>query len=211
MKIAIRVITICLVFLFTVNAIPPMTGFAMYNGIKLNDIYTLYDNTKFSFSPREVPDELSSYIKIKYEFNAMVSVNIYDINGIKVAEFTEDKVFGFDGPEMFVISLVFLEGEYFTLAIYMPNQGYKLEFSHGDKRDVPIDLSMEISTLDADGYKTASVFKNENMTIEDDVLSVVDGTSQAILSSNIDTMVEGDVVKYYTDWYLPDSAKVNIN
>ncbi len=174
------------------------------------DLMSKGDEVSKTASSAIALDGMSSYIKINYDSNKLVSINIFDQNGVSVAQISKDKYYGFDDNNKFDFTPLAFDDNNNRAILYMPRQGYKVVFSYGNESGTLIDFSVEVSTLDRDGFKTASVSYNTKKTESDGVLTAIDGATQAITRDNIGTVFNGDFTEQFTDWELPDMLKVNM-
>ncbi|MDR2713570.1 MAG: S-layer homology domain-containing protein [Clostridiales bacterium] len=156
----------------------------------------------------DIDEGMSNLLKLNYSCDAFIDVSIYDNNQNEVVKVAFDDFFGFDGSD-FIYHSYANEPGVTDATIYMPNKGYKVVFSYGDKAGVPVDFICEASTLVADGWKEVSINHRAAVTVAGGVISEFDGTVQAILSSNIGSIVGGTIITHYTDWELPNVRKVN--
>jgi hypothetical protein len=152
---------------------------------------------------------MADYIEIKYESDQLVTATVFDDGGSVAARASGNEYFGFDGRRFEFTPIEFSE-EGVNASIYMPNQGYRIEFTYGDAADDAVDFTAEVSTLVADGWRDTTVINVANITVEDGVLSVLDGTAQPITSGSISSLVDGEVTTHYTDWNLPSTMKVDL-
>ena len=74
---------------------------------------------------------MADSLKIKYSGNSFLTVNIYDKENNNVAQISENKYFGFDSDN-FSFTPLEIEEDSFSAIIYMPNCGYRIEFSSGN-------------------------------------------------------------------------------
>jgi hypothetical protein len=153
---------------------------------------------------------MSDMLKINFSCDTLVSVSIYDNNQKAVAKVSPDDFFGFDGSDFIFDSYAEKPG-ITDATIYMPNKGYKIVFSAGNKAGESVDFQYETSTLVADGWKDVSVTHSVKTTTANGVILTLDETTQAIQNKNIVSKIPGDIVKHYTDWKLQDALKLNLN
>ncbi|MDR1136179.1 MAG: S-layer homology domain-containing protein [Clostridiales Family XIII bacterium] len=163
-----------------------------------------------AFKVLAVDPGMSDRIKIHFTADKVVKATIYNTSNEIIAEAESYAYMGFDDGGLIYDN--FADDENSTEAnIYMPNQGYKLVFSYGDTAGESVDFKAEASTLAADGWKEVTVNHTADITVEDGVISVIDGLTQAITNENISSKIDGDVTINYTDWELPASTEINLN
>ncbi len=153
---------------------------------------------------------MSDNIKINYSSNKFLTVNIYDESNNNVAQISDNKYFGFDGDK-FSFTPLNIEEDNCRAVIYMPNSGYQITFSYGNEAGAVVDFEAEVSTLDADGWKSAGVTDTKAQTSENGLLASYDGTQNIINASNISEIVGGTLQNHLTDWKLPASMKLDFN
>jgi uncharacterized protein YjdB/pimeloyl-ACP methyl ester carboxylesterase len=162
-----------------------------------------------AIAPLSADAGMSEQLKIRYVCDTDIDATVYDAAGHVVASANGFEHDGFDG-ENFIYDSFSDDTDSAEASIYLPNQGYKIVFSHGNAAGVPVDFQCEASTLVADGYKEVSVQHSANTTTADGVILTLDGTAQAILGENISSKITGDVVGHYTEWELQDVLKMNL-
>ncbi len=153
---------------------------------------------------------MSDQLKINYSSDKFLTVNIYDENHTNVAQISGDQYFGFDNDK-FSFTPLEIEEDACRAVIYMPNSGYQIVFSYGNEAGAAVDFEAEVSTLDADGWKSAGVTDTKAQTSENGLLASYDGTQNVINASNISEIVGGTAQNYLTDWKLPTSIEMNFN
>ena len=152
---------------------------------------------------------MSNLIKINYSCDSMIQASIFDDNQNEVAHISANDYFGFNGSDF--IHYSYADDSGITDAtIYMPNQGYKIVFSYGNAAGANVDFNAEVSTLNHDGWKDVSVTKTVGQTLTSGIILSIDGTINAIDSSNISTIINGMVKNYFTEWELADTLKLNL-
>lgn len=154
---------------------------------------------------------MSDKIKIVYDCNSFVDVNIFDSDNNNVAQISENNYFGFDrSDELFDFTPLDFSEEHARGVIYLPNTGYKITFSSGYDPGTSINFSSNISTLDEYGWDKISVTDSKSQTSINGILASYDGTTNAITDANVSSVVSGTVTTHFTDWSLPDSIELNI-
>lgn len=154
---------------------------------------------------------MSDKIKIVYDCNSFVDVNIFDSDNNNVAQISENNYFGFDrSDESFDFTPLDFSEEHARGVIYMPNTGYKITFSSGDDSGTPINFSSNISTLDEYGWDKITVTDSKSQTTTDGLIASYDSTTNAITDTNISSIISGTVTTHFTDWSLPDSIELDI-
>ena len=179
-------------------------------------------NGKVSASPAEELTMSSAYdseaegmsanLKINYKSNEFLTINIFDTNNVNVAQISENKYFGFnENDDRFSFTPLNFDESNNHAVIYMPNYGYKIVFSYGETTAEPVEFEAEISTLDADGWKSVSVKDTKTQTAANGIIASYDGTMNTINSSNISDIISGTTQSYLTEWTLPDILEIDIN
>lgn len=169
---------------------------------------------------------MSEFIKLNIESDKNVNITIEDESGEIVAyikEVTETITFngieyplttmvedGFDG-EKFIHTPLSLADEGINSIIYMPNYGYKVRFTYGDQADEEVSLVCEVSTLDYDGYKTASATYIKDTTLDDGEILVLDATKEKVTEENVGNLAEEEVPVeiHNADWQLEESLNLS--
>ena len=168
------------------------------------------DTNSLQVETNDTDNGMADEIKIKYSGNSFLTVNIYDKENNNVAQISENKYFGFDSDN-FSFTPLEIEEDSFSAIIYMPNYGYRVEFSCGNSAGTSVDFKAEVSTLDSDGWLKTSVSDAVSITSGNGLLALYDGTVNAITDANISSAVGGDVNNYLTNWSLPSDIKLDIN
>lgn len=154
---------------------------------------------------------ISELIKIRYEADALVTATIYDAENNVVAQASSEGIIGFDGNDFIFDSFADVEegGERTEASIYMPNNGYKIVFTHGDSVGVSVNFNASVSTLVDDGWKDFSVMTSVASTYDSGLITSFDGTTQVIGNDTITEIVGGTAEDWFTEWEIPSSIKVN--
>ena len=168
------------------------------------------DTNSLQAETNDTDNGVADEIKIKYSGNSFLTVNIYDRENNNVAQISENKYFGFDS-DTFSFTPLEVEDDNFSAIIYMPNYGYRVEFSCGNIAGASVDFKAEVSTLDKDGWRKTSVSDSATQTLENGLLASYDGTNNPISAENISSSVGGTVNNHFTDWSLPSDIKLDIN
>ena len=168
------------------------------------------DSNSLQAETNDTDNGVADEIKIKYSGNSFLTVNIYDRENNNVAQISENKYFGFDS-DTFSFTPLEVEDDNFSAIIYMPNYGYRVEFSCGNIAGASVDFKAEVSTLDKDGWRKTSVSDSATQTLENGLLASYDGTNNPISAENISSSVGGTVNNHFTDWSLPSDIKLDIN
>ena len=162
------------------------------------------------------PDEtMESSVKLRIESDKEVEIKIYD---------GDDELVAFNEPEYVIMSEEhdFIwnefgdEGETLT-SIYLPNSGYKVSFHYGSAAATPIEFTVLVNLLDADGditgfgsyYSDATIAGGEIFTL-DMISGVTSANIRNLLSSPAYPAVEIDTEMFAT-WEDFDFSGVNKN
>lgn len=168
------------------------------------------DTNSLQAETNDTENGMADNLKIKYSGNSFLTVNIYDRENNNVAQISENKYFGFNS-DTFSFTPLEVEDDNFSAIIYMPNYGYRVEFSCGNSAGTSVDFKAEVSTLDKDGWRKTSVSDSAAQTLENGLLASYDGTNNPISAENISSSVGGTVNNHFTDWSLPSDIKLDIN
>lgn len=168
------------------------------------------DTNSLLAETNDTDNGMADNLKIRYSGNSFLTVNIYDKENNNVAQISENKYFGFNS-DTFSFTPLEVEDDNFSAIIYMPNYGYRVEFSCGNSAGKSVDFKAEVSTLDSDGWLKTSVSDAVSITSGNGLLALYDGTVNAITDANISSAVGGDVNNYLTNWSLPSDIKLDIN
>jgi uncharacterized repeat protein (TIGR02543 family) len=136
---------------------------------------------------------ISELVKIRYSADVAVDAVIYDSKGDIVARANGFEFSGFNGND-FIYDTFSDDVNTVEASIYMPNQGYRIVFSHSADADIPVDFTARVSTLLPDGWWDTSVIHTANTTSAGGIVAVLDGTSQAIQNDTISDLIDGDVI-----------------
>ena len=168
------------------------------------------DTNSLQAETNDTDNGIADEIKIKYSGNSFLTVNIYDRENNNVAQISENKYFGFDS-DTFSFTPLEVEDDNFSAIIYMPNYGYRVEFSCGNIAGASVDFKAEVSTLDKNGWRKTSVSDSAAQTLENGLLASYDGTNNPISAENISSSVGGTVNNHFTDWSLPSDINLDLN
>ena len=168
------------------------------------------DSNSLQAETNDTDNGVADEIKIKYSGNSFLTVNIYDRENNNVAQISENKYFGFDS-DTFSFTPLEVEDDNFSAIIYMPNYGYRVEFSCGNIAGASVDFKAEVSTLDKDGWRKTSVSDSATQTLENGLLASYDGTNNPISAENISSSVGGTVNNHFTDWSLASDINLDLN
>ena len=155
----------------------------------------------------DVSLSINEMIKVNYNCDAPISALIYDAENNKIAEASNNEYFGFDG-ENFIYYAYDEQVETTDATIYIPNNGYKLIFKYTESENQAINFNAEISTLKEDGWKDTSVNKEVSKTSNNGIILTVDGTTEIIDNTNINTIINGVIQNHYTEWEVPQKLEL---
>jgi hypothetical protein len=148
--------------------------------------------------------------------DALVDIAIKNTDGEVDADVTDGyPSVEFDGRDFLYIDQYYSdedeEDEDATDAtVYMPKSGYSIHLSSGTLPNVPVNLTVRLSTLDHDGYETATAEYHVTLTGAGGSLLSLDLTDEAAADvSNLGSIgadtggsVHGAVADYLTDWVV---------
>lgn len=168
------------------------------------------DTNSLQAETNDTENGMADNLKIKYSGNSFLTVNIYDRENNNVAQISENKYFGFNS-DTFSFTPLEVEDDNFSAIIYMPNYGYRVEFSCGNSAGTSVDFKAEVSTLDKDGWRKTSASDSVVQTSGNGLLASYDGTNNPISAENISSAVGGTVNNHFTDWSFPSDIKLDLN
>ena len=116
------------------------------------------DTNSLLAETNDTDNGMADNLKIEYSGNSFLTVNIYDEENNNVAQISENKYFGFNS-DTFSFTPLEVEDDNFSAIIYMPNYGYRVEFSCGNSVGTSVDFKAEVSTLDKDGWRKDKRFR----------------------------------------------------
>ena len=151
---------------------------------------------------------METYIKLRYYADKDVEVNIFDDKNDNVVKISLNETFGLEKNKFEYLPITMSTDETDAI-LYMPREGYKIVFSHGNVIDIAIEFYCEVSTLVADGWNDVSVINSANVTLDNGILATLDGITGEITADNLSSKIDGNVTTYYTEWDLPKITKVN--
>jgi Synergist-CTERM protein sorting domain-containing protein len=147
---------------------------------------------------------MAPYIKLRITADEEIDIRIVDNDLAVVASFVDGYLQGFDGKDFIFDSLDAETGETKAL-IHMPNTGYKVSFSYGNASDVPVDFSVEVTTLDYDGFNTSQATYSAAETSANGEIIVLNALSKTVTKNNIGTLIDGQPVNsiiFYDQWEI---------
>jgi hypothetical protein len=99
--------------------------------------------------------------------------------------------------------------------IYLPNTGYKVSFLNDGDSDVPIDFSVEVTTLGYDGFNTAMATYNAPSAGTGGEIITLDMTSNTVTAQNLGTLdASGETVEpvvFYDQWEIESAKTVSVD
>jgi len=157
---------------------------------------------------------MSDLVKYNLESDVSFDIRVFDSEGNLAASVIDSTPSGFDGDENSFSYTVFDDSDDgLTAMMYLPNAGYTVEFYYGTDSGNELTFSTDVSTLDYDGFKTATATYTADTTGEDGLIlscNMIDPVDP----SNIGDLVDGETITptvHYTDWNIEDEITLNLD
>lgn len=150
---------------------------------------------------------MSNLLKFNVKADACVDIKVVDSDSNVVASVIEGTPIGFSGIDFAYTSLNTEENKTDSI-IYMPNNGLKVIFSFKEAEAVPVNLSVDVSTLGYDGYQTSSATYSALQTGSGGTILGLDFLGKTVDKDNIGSLENGKTALtniYHDQWEIEGS------
>jgi pimeloyl-ACP methyl ester carboxylesterase len=149
-------------------------------------------------------DGMSGHLKLHIEADKPVNILIY--NGSTAAARVEDMVlavFNESDRKNFSYTSLTVSEDITNAILYLPNASCRVVF-YGDAADESVDFTVDVTTLDYDGFNTGMATYNADKTSAVGEILTLDATS-TVTGDNIGSLAAGlpvNPVLFYNQWEL---------
>ncbi|PKM57301.1 MAG: hypothetical protein CVU98_06795 [Firmicutes bacterium HGW-Firmicutes-3] len=150
---------------------------------------------------------MSEMVKLNVNSDVWVDIKIVDNDSSVIASVIDGYPIGFDGDE-FIYTPFNIEEKGTEAILYLPNSGYKVVISHGEAEGIPVNFTVDVATLNHDGYKTSSATYLANKTKAGGEIISLDMLTIIVDKLNIGSLTEDNHVIpeiYFDQWEIKTS------
>lgn len=152
-----------------------------------------------------VPKDMTDRIRILYQADKDVVVDIYNASDELIGTIPEDE-YALDNKQFSFYDFK-LDSDLTDAQLTVPYSGYKLAFRHGTEAGVAVDFNSEIANLSSDGYRTNTATVKKNITKENGILYWLDMTDEPL--DDVTKIEDKETVSENIDWSTDKEIIIN--